>query len=182
MGIGGDFTTVSALRLRVRAQERRISDLESGAAYAAEVARRKALQRDYEARVRALRREVAGLGRLNAKMVRGWWETCEYVRREGEEAVASAMRSARAQEERALMAERRADELAGEVTALRGRIRELEAELEEERGLNSKLTARVNRDFENSSLPSSSQGPGRRRIPNTREATGRRPGDRKSDV
>ena len=124
--IDGDFTTIGALQLKVRAQARRIEDLESGAAYAAEVARRKALQRDYESQVGSLRREVADLGRLNDKMIRGWWETCEYVRREGEEAAAGAMRAARAQEGRALRAERRRDELAAQVTALNGRVRELE--------------------------------------------------------
>ena len=98
------------------------------------------------------------------------------VRREGEEAAASAMRTARAQEERALRAERRRDELAAEVTALGGRVRELEAELEELRGMNSKLTAQANRDFENSSVPSSKQVVRKKRVPNTREATGRRPG------
>lgn len=176
MGVGGDFTTISALRLKVRAQAGRIEELESGGAHAKEVARRKSLQREYESQVRALRREVAGLGRLNAKMIRGWWETCELVRREGEEAAANAMRTARAQEERALRAERARDELAGEVAALKGRVRELEAELEELRGMNSKLTAQVRRDFENSSVPSSKQVVRKKRVVNTREATGRRPG------
>ena len=124
MRIGDDFATISALQLKVRAQARRIEELESGGAYAREVARRKSLQRDYESQVRSLRREVADLGRPDSKMIRGWWETCEMVRREGEEAAASAMRTARAQEERALRAERRRDELAVEVTALGGRVRE----------------------------------------------------------
>ena len=176
MRIGSDFATVSALRLKVRAQARRISELESGGAYAEERELRLRLQREYESRVRSLGREVADLGRLNSKLCRGWWETCEMVRREGEEAVANAMRTARAQEERALRAERRRDELAGEVTELSGRIRGLEAELEEARGMVAKLTAQVNRDFENSSVPSSKQVAGRKRVPNTREATGRKAG------
>ena len=61
MRIGDDFAAVSALQLKVRAQARRIEELESGAAYAAEVARRESLQREYEARVRSLRREAAEL-------------------------------------------------------------------------------------------------------------------------
>lgn len=176
MRIGSDFATVSALQLKVRAQARRISELESGGAYAEERELRLRLQREYESRVRSLGREVADLGRLNSKLCRGWWETCEMVRREGEEAVANAMRTARAQEERALRAERRRDELAGEVTELSGRIRGLEAELEEARGMVAKLTAQVNRDFENSSVPSSKQVVRRKRVPNTREATGRAAG------
>ena len=34
---------------------------------------------------------------------------------------------------------------------------------------NRKLTAQINCDFENSSIPSSMQGPKRKKIPNTRE-------------
>jgi len=47
--------------------------------------------------------------------------------------------------------------------------------LEEEQGKNKKLTAQVNRDYENSSLPSSMKI-GRRKITNSREKTGRKPG------
>lgn len=50
------------------------------------------------------------------------------------------------------------------------------AELEEEKGLNQKLTAQVNLDFENSSIPSSQQKPGRKKIPNSRVKTDRKPG------
>ena len=50
------------------------------------------------------------------------------------------------------------------------------AELLEEKGKNKKLTAQVNRDFETSSIPSSLQKAGRKKIPNSREKTGRKPG------
>ena len=52
----------------------------------------------------------------------------------------------------------------------------VQTELEEEKEKNRKLTAQINRDFENSSIPSSKQGPGRKKIPNSRIRTGRRPG------
>ena len=39
-----------------------------------------------------------------------------------------------------------------------------------------KLTAQINKDFENSSLPSSLQGPRKKKIPNSRVRTGRKPG------
>ena len=176
MRIGADFCQVSALQHEVRSQARRIEELESGGAYAREHGLRLRLQREYEARVRRLKGEVAGLERLNAKMARAWQQTCEMVQREGEEAAARERHAARAQEERALRAERQRDALADEAASLRGRIRELEAELEDLRGLNRKLTARVSRDFENSSLPSSAQAVRTKRVPNTREATGRKPG------
>lgn len=48
--------------------------------------------------------------------------------------------------------------------------------LEEERWKSKKLTAQVNRDFENSSIPSSKQKSGKKKMPNSREKTGKRPG------
>jgi hypothetical protein len=48
-------------------------------------------------------------------------------------------------------------------------------ELEEEKGRNQKLKAQINRDYENSSIPSSMK-PNRKKISNNREKTGRKPG------
>jgi hypothetical protein len=52
---------------------------------------------------------------------------------------------------------------------------EVATALEEEQGKNKKLTAQVNKDFENSSLPSSMKI-GRKKIANSREKTDRKPG------
>jgi hypothetical protein len=49
------------------------------------------------------------------------------------------------------------------------------AELEEEQGKNQKLTAQINRDYENSSIPSSMKA-NRKKIANNREKTGKQPG------
>lgn len=52
---------------------------------------------------------------------------------------------------------------------------EVATALEEEQGKNKKLTAQVNKDFENSSLPSSMKI-GRKKITNSRKKTDRKPG------
>ena len=176
MAIDAGFDNAFALRLKLRAAERRIGELESGGAYAELKARTAALQREYEAKVRKLERELGSQRRLQVKMRKRWFEVFEQVERERDEAVGHAAASASRMEERALRAERKVDELIDAATADARRIRELEARVEELEGLNAKLTAQVNRDFENSSLPSSAQGPARKKIPNAREATGRRPG------
>ena len=54
--------------------------------------------------------------------------------------------------------------------------RKLEKQLAEQKEINKKLQAQINRDFTNSSIPSSCQGAGRKEVPNTREKTGRKPG------
>lgn len=50
------------------------------------------------------------------------------------------------------------------------------AELEEERRKNKKLTAQLNKDFENSSIPFPKQKAGKKKIPSSREKTGKKPG------
>ena len=57
----------------------------------------------------------------------------------------------------------------------RRELYEVKTELEEEKGKNLKLTAQINRDYENSSKPSS-QSPNHKKISNSREKSGRRPG------
>lgn len=176
MAIGPDLESLSALRLRNRALSRRVRELESGGAYAELRARMSSLQREYEAKIKGLKRELGSARRSNSKMAKCWFEMFEQVERERDEAVGHATESVRRMEGRALTAERRVDELMDAATADRRRIREPGAEVAELKGMNARLAAQVNRDFENSSLPSSAQGPARKRIPNTREATGRRPG------
>jgi len=51
----------------------------------------------------------------------------------------------------------------------------VKTELEDEKGRNSKLRAQINRDYENSSKPSSAS-PNRKKIKNSREKTGKKPG------
>ncbi len=78
-------------------------------------------------------------------------------------------------EERSLRAEGLADKIKDENLALRKECYATKIELEEERGKNQKLKAHINRDYENSSIPSS-QKPNRKKIANNREKTGKKPG------
>ena len=84
-------------------------------------------------------------------------------------------RIAKAFEERALKAERQVDELKDANLALKREHYANLSELEEEREKNRKLTAQINRDYENSSIPSSLK-PNHKKITNNREKTGKKPG------
>lgn len=55
----------------------------------------------------------------------------------------------------------------------------VQTELENERELNRKLTAQINKDFQTSSIPSSMQTGCRKKIPNSRVKTERKPGAQK---
>ena len=61
----------------------------------------------------------------------------------------------RAMEKRALLAEKQRDDALDKAKEFRLKFYETAAELEEEQGKNLKLHAQINRDYENSSIPSS---------------------------
>ena len=78
-------------------------------------------------------------------------------------------------EKRALDAEKQRDDALDKAREIRLQYYETAAELEEERGKNLKLRAQINRDYKNSSIPSS-KSIKRKKIANSREKTGRKPG------
>lgn len=135
-----------------------------------------ALLEKKDAEIRALKEEC---GRAHAETVtvrKYWSEIFDDVEAERKKAVLKAQSGTKRMEERALAAERKNDELSEKLKEERREKYELGEKLEEAEGLNKKLTAQVNRDFENSSTPSSLQGAGRKKIPNSREKTGKKPG------
>ena len=66
-----------------------------------------------------------------------------------------AARELQEMEKRALFAEKQRDDALVKVKELRLQFYETAARLEEEQGKNLKLRAQINRDYENSSIPSS---------------------------
>ncbi len=62
---------------------------------------------------------------------------------------------------------------AGDITPGKGKQPAVAAQLEEERGKNKKLTAQLNKDFENSSIPSSKQKAGKKKKPTAVKKQGR---------
>ena len=78
-------------------------------------------------------------------------------------------------EKRALFAAKQRDDALDKVKELRIQFYETSSKLEEELGKNLKLRAQINRDYENSSIPSSKTIK-HKKITNSREKTGRKPG------
>ena len=76
---------------------------------------------------------------------------------------------------RALNAEKQRDNALDKAAVFRHQFYEAASRLEEEQGKNLKLRAQINRDYENSSIPSS-KAVRRKKITNNREKTGRKPG------
>lgn len=171
-----DFETASILQYRNRSLTRQLEAFQSGEKYIQMEAAYKELLRFHHREIKRLEYELSRAHSETVTVRRYWGEVMDDVYREQQ-----------ALERRLLLQIERLKKqnlaLAMQRDAAMDKLRErtqqyyaVAAELEEERGKNKKLTAQVNRDFENSSLPSSLQRAGRKKIANSREKTGRRPG------
>ena len=151
------FEFVSRLQYKVKALTREIAAFKSGEKY---IQMEEAHRRDNATNARIikeLKRDLADAHKETVTVRNIWMEMLEE-------------------------AEKKISTLLEELKQLRESIRQEKAEkykalvaLEEEQEKNRKLTAQLNRDFQNSSKPSS-MDPNHKKIPNNREKTERKPG------
>lgn len=104
-----------------------------------------------------------------------WFQVLEDMLLEFEKIQKKTEQTLREMEMRALNAEKQRDDALDKLKELRLQFYETAARLEEEQGKNLKLRAQINRDYENSSIPSS-KNMRQKKIANSREKTGRKPG------
>lgn len=120
----------------------------------------------------------AELSKTHAQVVdvrNKWCDTLEDVYKEHQKEKAALEAKNKKLEKRALLAEQKLDAALTDKKELRLKLYEALTELEEEKGKNMHLHAQLNRDYENSSKPSS-QSVNHKKITNNREKTGRKPG------
>ena len=163
------------LLCRLKAAQTRIKELESGERY---IHLQELHQKEYMAYERKLRRLTQDLAAAHRETIRVrnyWFQVLEDMQRELEQAKRKAEQELKKMEKRALDAEKQRDDALDKAKEIRLQYYETAAELEEERGKNLKLRAQINRDYENSSIPSS-KSIKRKKIANSREKTGRKPG------
>lgn len=129
----------------------------------------------YERKVQKLQAELSR-AHSNAIDIRDqWFQIFEDMQKEYGRKLKELQKANRELANRALKAECQRDEALGKITVLRRQLYETATELEEEKGRNLKLRAQMNRDYENSSMPSSKTIK-KKKISNSREKSGRKPG------
>lgn len=173
--MNSSYEQITALQYRLKAAERQLHALKSGAKYAAMENEKKQLMRYYEQLIKKLKREKEELHRLIIRIRNNWFEVFEDMQKEFDAEKAKLQKLIRKLEERALHAEQKNDELEEKAAQQRQELYEVKTQLEEEQGKNRKLTAQLNRNFENSSIPSS-KSLKKKKISNSREKSGRKPG------
>ena len=171
----GRFEYITDLQYKIKSLEAQVDGFRSGEKF-----RRMHLEfqkqlAEKNREIRELKHELAA-SRCRTVTVRKYWQqVIDDLEKEHAGELRKKERGIREMEERALRAERRADELQDKLKEKTREVYRVRTELEEEKGKNKKLLAQLNRDYENSSLPSSMK-PNHKKISNNREKTGRKPG------
>lgn len=169
------FEYITTLEYRLKAATAEVMAFKSGEKYTR-------MQEVYQKELRYLERIIKGSKeeleaayREIRKTRNQWFEVFEDLRKEYARKLDQAQKLNEQLEQRAWNAERQADDLRKKVTEQRHTIYGLGAELEEEKEKNLALRAQNNRDYENSSLPSS-KSIKHKKITNSREVTGKKTG------
>ena len=169
------FEHISNLQYSLKAVREQLAAFKSGEKYVQMEKEMRRIIREDERSINSLKRDLAEAHRTIIRVRNNWLLVCEDLEKENEKIRSDAERDLKAMEQRALKAEAERDALKDKVTEQRLENYNLKTKLEQEEGKLQKLTAQLNHDYENSSLPSSmSRTP--KKIPNSREKTGRKPG------
>lgn len=170
-----DFETVSTLQYRNRALLKQVEDFESGERYVR-------LERENQRLIcfhnREMKRMELELARAHSETVtvrRYWGEVMDDLDREHQAEIRRLLAVIERQKKENLEMARQRDAAKDRLHKRNQDFYAIAAELEEERGRNRKLMAQLNRDYENSSIPSS-KSIRHKKITNGREKTGRKPG------
>lgn len=171
----GNFGYMSNLQYKVKSLQHELELFTTGQKYIQMDLKFRAVFAEMNREIARLGSELASAHAETVNVRNHWFQVFEDIQAEHTREVRRLERIIKVFEERALKAEKQVDELKDANLALKQEHYATLTELEEEREKNRKLTAQINRDYENSSIPSSLK-PNHEKITNNREKTGRKPG------
>jgi len=170
------FERVTTLQYELKAAQRQLAAFKSGQQFVTMKKEHEQERRRLEGQIRFLREELHRLRLEQLYARQQWFESTDDMQAEYERQIRTLQAENMRLYERSIKAEAQRDAAYDKITEMRREKYQLAAELEEEKGKNQKLIAQISKDFENSSLLSSAQTIRKKKIPNNREATGRKPG------
>ncbi len=171
----GKFEYITNLQYKVKNLQHELELFRTGEKYTQMDLNFRAMLNEKDREIARLSSELASAHAKTVSIRNQWFQIFEDIKAEHNKEICRIERIAKDFEERALKAERQVDELKEANLSLKREHYATLTELDEEREKNRKLTAQINRDYENSSTPSSLK-PNHKKITNNREKTGRKPG------
>ena len=170
------FELVTALQYELKAAQQQLASFKSGQKFVTMKKEHEEERRRLERQIRSMQEELHKLRLEQLYARQQWFESTDDMQAGYERQIRTLQAENARLYERSIKAEAQRDAAYDKITEMRREKYQLAAGLEEEKGKNQKLIAQISKDFENSSLPSSAQTIRKKRIPNNREATGRKPG------
>ena len=168
------FLTTS-LSYQLRAARQELSSFRSGEAYVKLRADYVKIIRDQKLTIKKLQKERDDFSFSRKEITRQWMDVLEDIQKEHEKEIRKLKKTITELLDIVASLKNRNTELDDKRKKTLADYYETAAKLEDAQGLIVKLTAQVNHNYENSSLPSS-KCIDRKKITNNREKTGRKPG------
>ena len=169
------YEFITTLQYRVKSLQAQLEAFRSGNKYLQMEAEYKSLLHTEESQIHKLKVELSKAHAQTIDVRNKWWDTIEDIYKEHQKELAAKDAIIKALEKRALNAEKQRDDLLDKKRDLLHELYEVKTELEDVKEKNQHLRAQLNRDYENSSKPSS-QSINHKKITNNRVKTGRKPG------
>ena len=169
------FEIITSLEYRLKAASAEAAAFKSGKKYLDMQEKHEKTVRSLERRIKEQEKELAEARRETIMIRNQWFEVFEDLEKEFNRKRSDASKEIEQLKKRLSKTEGQLDAALEKVKEQRLERYKLETELEEEKGRNLQLRAQMNRDYENSSLPSSLSIK-HKKIQNSREKTGRKPG------
>lgn len=169
------FEYITDLQYEVKRLEKLVESFRTGEKYTRMEKEFRKTVDSLKREIRRLKAELAAARAETVKVRRLWGQACEDLEKEKDAQLARTERELTKTKEAMYRAQGERDEALGKLREKNLELYKVKTQLEEEKGKNLELTARVNRDYTNSSKPSS-QSPAHGKIHNGREKTGRKRG------
>lgn len=173
--INSNFEHITYLQYKVHELSARVKAFESGDKYISMRSQFEVLLSEKKREVSKLKSKLTNACNLLTTMRKNWADVYDDLEKEHAKQLFINESKIRELEKRALNAEIQLGETKTKLTQKNIELYQVKTELEEEKGRNQKLKAQINRDYENSSIPSSMK-PNHKKIANSREKTGKKPG------
>lgn len=173
-----EYFLTTSLSYQLKAALKKLADFRSGEIYRKLRTDYERIIRDLNLTIKKLQKERDDLSFSRKEITRKWMDVLEDVEKEYEKEVGKLKKTIAELLDMVVSLKNRNAELDMKRKQALSDYYETAVKLEEAQGLIIKLTAQVNHNYENSSMPSS-KCIGRKKITNNREKTGRKPGAQK---
>ena len=170
-----EYFLATSLSYQLQAARKELEAFRSGEAYLKLRADYEKIIRGLKLTIKRLEKERDGFSFSRREITRQWMDVLEDIQKEHEKEIRKFKKTIAELLDIVASLKNRNTELDEKRKKALSDYYETASKLEEAQGLIQKLTAQVNRNYENSSLPSS-KCIGRKKITNNREKTGKKPG------